>query len=485
MAAAGDHRASAARRESSAKTEGNDGSSGWALLPLFLGGLGVQAASVVFLTLTQLYVVAHLQIPAAAFAKGVLGLRYALIALGVLLASPLGTRYGTAWLLRRALVATASCLLLMALGTYDAVRWGAALGSASSSVGVVCVNALLQTAAHGDGGLRARLNARYRLLATCAGIVLPMLTTHVLQAAFPEYSYQVAFVLVALLCLAAAAMLGSFADGLLPGNLALEQARREKAAGEREAGTAMGNGNGAHAAAGAQGPEPAACATGLAAMLLGPFVAVARNRQALLTLVQLLALTVPTQVFGSFKGSLLRQLGATQSFQGMHASVASALALGSIMLTQGMVQRMPAQRAYQIASIVNAVCYIGMGLLGSLWPVALAALGSTFCTKSMPITHSMWVSEGVPPALLTATFATEKVVSCALRAVWSTGLGELSRVVSIEALFIATGVLLFAIALSQLWGGSGGAVKAALGSWVVSDARGPRGQGVNGKAKAE
>jgi hypothetical protein len=462
---------------------------------LFLGGLGVQAATVVFLTLTQLYVVVHLQIPAAEFAKGVLGLRYALIAVGVLLASPLGTRYGTAWLLRRALVATASCLLLMALGTYDAVRWGAALGSASSSVGMVAVNALLQTAARGDGGLRARLNANYRLLAACAGIVLPMLTTHVLQAALPEYGYQLAFVLVAMLCLASAAMLGAFADQLLPGKLALEQARRERAAEEREeGGTAMANGSGAHAA-GARNPEPAASAEGLAAsaeglaaMLLGPFVAVARNRQALLTLVQLLALQVPTQVFGSFKGSLLRQLGATQSFQGMHASVASALALGSILLTQRMVQRMPARRAYQVASLVNAVCFIGMGLLANLWPVALAALGSTFCTKSMPITHSMWVSEGVPPGLLTATFATEKVVSCALRAVWSTGLGELSRVVSIEALFIATGVLLFVIALLQLWGEGGGAVKAAFGSWIVSDAgeaREPREQGANGKAKAE
>lgn len=425
---------------------------------VLLAGLAVQSASVVFLTLIQLFVVLELQRPAADFAQGVLGLRYAAIAGGVMLASPLGTTYGAAWLLKRSLLVTAASLVTMMLGGFDVLRIAAAVGSASSAVGMVTINALLQAATQGSTQNRARLNAHYRLMAVGTGCVLPTLTTHILLPHLPEATgYPAAFALVAALCLVAAAALGPEAGALLPGDHA--EAVDDAAA----AASALGPG---------AVPAAVAAPTFVSSLtaLLHPFAAVGGNAQARRALAKMMLLSLPTHVYGAFKGSLLYSLGGSQAFQGAHNSLSSGLAFGAVFLAQAMVQRMPASRAYALLSLVNSVALVVMGVTDNLHLVAVAALISTFFTKATPLAHSVWMSESVPTYLLTAAFATEKVVNSLVRSLWSTALGELSNHYRLGVLFIGSGLFLAGACVIELARGDKGRLQAGIEKkWVVEE----------------
>lgn len=298
---------------------------------------------------------------------------------------------------------------------------------------MVAMNALLQSCAHGNMELRAKLNSHYRLLSALASTTYPAFAAHVLLHLLPYHQgYGAAFGISAGLLLLCSWRLDTAYDRLLPPrtDAGEQQQEQEQTSGDRLA------------------PRSITWQQ-LWPMMTAPYRQALKHPEVLVTVLHITLMSLPPHILGALNTSLLLELGASEAYQATLTSISSLFAVVAIFYSQAIVQRLTARTTYVTLSLANGLCLLVLGQSKQL-PMATAAfLISTVVNKAMPVAMSMWIADAAPGALLTTTISCEKIANSAARALWSEGLARLAERKSINQLFAGSGVIMLTLVAAE------------------------------------
>eukprot|EP00730_Choanoeca_flexa_P020178 TRINITY_DN9867_c0_g2_i1.p1 TRINITY_DN9867_c0_g2~~TRINITY_DN9867_c0_g2_i1.p1 ORF type:complete len:422 (+),score=71.69 TRINITY_DN9867_c0_g2_i1:215-1480(+) len=398
---------------------------------LLLAGFAAQLSGTVFSTLTSLYIVNVLEKSPTEFANETFAWRYFGITVGVAVLGPLGSVIGAGITLRLALIATMAVELIMCYIGYDGFRLCVAVGSATTSLAMVQVNALIQTLTRHDNRYQSQLNSEYRLLAAIGAVLFPVFTTNVVVLLIPN-GYWVSFLLAGLICASGSLFLDTAFDTLV-----------------KETAEDAGGDDGRDDKTNKHDKSTARESKLSLYTFIKPYATIFRNQNAVATMAQIMMLSLPSHVVGTFLSSRYRDVGASQEFQGISLSIAAAGTIPAIFAARWLLRLLGPGPTYTLLAGLNGVFIMSMGLISD--PVSLLGLNlaSTMLSKAGPVSHSVWISRTVEPLLLPAMFAVEKVVGCFLRFLASRLLGYMATVMALADIFIVFGVIGVVIAFSE------------------------------------
>eukprot|EP00045_Choanoeca_perplexa_P016487 m.223800 g.223800 ORF g.223800 m.223800 type:complete len:418 (-) comp17273_c0_seq20:2311-3564(-) len=392
---------------------------------LLLAGFACQLSGIVFSTLIPLFVVNVLNKTPTEFANGTFAWRYFGITVGVAIFGPLGSIIGAGRTLRLSLFVTLLVELAMGFTDYQGLRICVAVGSASTSLAMVQVNALIQTLGRKNPQFQAKVNAEYRFLAAFGAVVFPAFTTNVIIRLVPS-GYWIAFFLAGSICAVGCLGLETAFDDLVKTTSAASDKANESSTQ----------------------PKSTSSALSLQAWTK-PYTAILTSPRALSTLFHVLLISLPSHVVGTFISSRFKDVGASQEFQGASMSLAAAVAIPAIFGARVLLRTMSPQAVYALLGGCNGVVITLVGLVTDPYLLASLNMVSFMMSKAGPIAHSVWSSQSVEPILLPAMFAVEKVMGCFFRFLISRLLGFMAERMVLGDIFVVFGLVGVAVAVME------------------------------------